>query len=180
MDSLLPFILLIALSVILSQKKKKKQSEEESTESYPQESPWDDFFPEKKEPELPHSSTVQTPASTTSEKTNSVSVEPTTVAPPFSYESEWQPEVSALDDLEESSSLESVLLSAKDFDLNVFSGFFEEAQGQKPEQSDGYAKNEPAEQPVSTEEKVFPTGFDLRQAVLYSEIMKPRFLRDYW
>lgn len=179
MDSLLPFILLIALSVILSQKKKKNQSEE-STESYPEESPWDDFFPEKKEPELPHSSTVQTPASTTSEKTNSVSVEPTTVAPPFSYESEWQPEVSALDDLEESSSLESVLLSAKDFELNVSSGFFEEVQGQKPEQSDGYAKNEPAEQPVSTEEKVFPTGFDLRQAVLYSEIMKPRFLRDYW
>lgn len=31
MDSLLPFILLIALSVILSQKKKKKQSEEESS-----------------------------------------------------------------------------------------------------------------------------------------------------
>lgn len=179
MDSLLPFILLIALSVILSQKKKKKQSEEESTESYPQESPWDDFFPEKKEPELPHSSTVQTPASTTSEKTNSVSVEPTTVAPPFSYESEWQPEVSALDDLEESSSLESVLLSAKDFELNVSSGFFEEVQGQKREQSDGYAKNETAEQPVSAEEKVFPTGFDLRQAVLYSEIMKPRFLRDY-
>lgn len=179
MDSLLPFILLIALSVILSQKKKKKQPEEESTESYPQESPWDDFFPEKKEPELPHSSTVQTPASTTSEKTTSVSVEPTTVAPPFSYESEWQPEVSILDDLEESSSLESVLLSAKDFDLNLSSGFYDEAQEQKPEQSDRYAKDEPAEQPVSAEEKVFSAGFDLRQAVLYSEIMKPRFLRDY-
>ena len=108
-----------------------------------------------------------------------MSVEPTTVAPPFSYESEWRPEVSILDDLEESSSLESVLLSAKDFELNVSSGFFEEVQGQKPEQSDGYANDETAEQPVSAEEKVFPTGFDLRQAVLYSEIMKPRFLRDY-
>lgn len=177
MDSLLPFILLIALSVILSQKKKKNQ-EEESPDSYPQESPWDDFFPEKKEPEPPHSSPVQPPVSS-SEVTTPVSVELPAPQPSYSYETESQSDISILDEAEESSSLESILLSTNDLDSNLSSEFFDKNRVQLSETSDGYVVDSSEDSRSTEEDKgVFPTGFDLRQAVLYSEIMKPRYTRD--
>ncbi|HJB84089.1 MAG TPA: hypothetical protein IAA13_01090 [Candidatus Alistipes merdigallinarum] len=177
MDGLLPLILLVILSAVLSYKKKKKNLSEESTDSYPQESPWDDFFPEVK-PEIGQERDGQPPVRTLVPK-----IKPTlqaenhpTPQPDVPYTSlETVQDTPYSQEAERVVSMSSVLTSAYDLDSVLSSvHYLEEEQESNFQASREYTESPDQEKSTGMND-LFPTGFDARQAVLYSEIFRPRF-----
>lgn len=178
MDGLLPLILLVILSAVLSYTKKKKNLSEESTDSYPQESPWDDFFPEVK-PEIGQERDGQPPVRTLVPK-----IKPTlqaenhpTPQPDVPYTSlETVQDTPYSQEAERVVSMSSVLTSAYDLDSVLSSvHYLEEEQESNFKTSDEEYTESSVQKKSSGVDDLFPTGFDARQAVLYSEIFKPRF-----
>ncbi len=177
MDGLLPLILLVILSAVLSYKKKKKNLNEESTDPYPQESPWDDFFPEVK-PEIEQDRDDQP-----SVRTSAPEVQPAsqtenypTPQPAVPYTSLETVQNTSYSQEAEVVVSPSVLSSAYDCDSTLSSvHYLEEEQESNFKTSDEEYTESSVQKKSSGVDDLFPTGFDARQAVLYSEIFKPRF-----
>lgn len=178
MDGLLPLILLVILSAVLSYKKKKKNLSEESTDPYPQESPWDDFFPEVK-PEIEQNRDDQPSVRTSESEVQSVPQagnRPTLPPAAVPYTSLETVQNTSYSQEAEVVVSPSVLSSAYDCDSTLSSvHYLEEEQESNFKTSDGKYTESSAQKKASGVDDLFPTGFDARQAVLYSEIFKPRF-----
>lgn len=155
LKELLPVLLIAVFAVISAAKKKKRpvSESEEQADTAPSESPWDDLMRELKKG-------AETDVKPVSDSRPAQPYAVPTAEVLSSYDDEAIEEfenrpVFSYDDLVESGSIESATVAEREVSPTL-----------QPVAADAGA---------ASSEDPFPGGFDPKMAVLYSEILKPRF-----
>ncbi|MDD3108542.1 MAG: hypothetical protein PHV49_04945 [Alistipes sp.] len=177
-EKLLPIVLMIAVSILFSAQKKKAQSKSATPPTAPQpkeESPWDELMREIKKLQTPEEELRQptqipsspamsqpTPTATPLEASQPIEEE----AEPFSYDEETMEELER-QPIRSYEEPEALPLASSSATLAAVTDTPQATPSSHPATS-------PEEESTAPR---FPWGdtFDPRMAVLYSEILKPRF-----
>lgn len=174
LKELLPLVAMIALSIFVSAKKKKQQQTAADEEDIPQESPWDDLMRELTSGSKPQQPVVD-PPKTIAEPIPRVTVRSETYqessgsdSETFSYDDE------VIRGLESRSLFSYETPMAAVESRPVLPIRQQEVQAPTPLVAGASTPVGEKDKP-SVVHELFPQGFDPKMAVLYAEILKPRF-----